>query len=167
MSITETVKIAINSPDRFYIGGEWVKPSSPDEFDVINASTEDVLFRVAEAKAEDMDRAIAAAREAFDRGPWPRMPHSERAEYLVKIASALEARSADIGQIWSGAMMLEQLGEARAAAAVTSRRRSQPPGDRRSSASRGANRPRSTPGGISTTGGSPPRRRVRAAAAAG
>ena len=68
MSVTETVKASITSPDRFYIGGDWVKPSSSDEIDVINASTEDVLFRVAEAKAEDMDRAITAAREAFGSG---------------------------------------------------------------------------------------------------
>jgi acyl-CoA reductase-like NAD-dependent aldehyde dehydrogenase len=104
MSLTETVREAISSPDRFYIGGDWVKPSSSDEIDVINASTEDVFFRVAEAKAEDMDRAIAAAREAFDRGPWPQMSHAERAAYLVKIAAALEERALEIGQIWSGQM---------------------------------------------------------------
>jgi aldehyde dehydrogenase (NAD+) len=104
MSLTESVKVAINSPNRFYIGGEWVKPSSSDEIDVINASTEDVLFQVAEAKAEDMSRAVGAAREAFDRGPWPRMSHAERAAYMVKIAEGLEARGAEIGQIWSGQM---------------------------------------------------------------
>ena len=97
MSLTETVKVSISSPDRFYIGGDWVKPSSSDEIDVINASTEDVFLRVAEAKAEDMDRAIAAAREAFDHGPWPRMSHADRAEYLVKIAAALEERALEIG----------------------------------------------------------------------
>jgi aldehyde dehydrogenase (NAD+) len=104
MSLTESVKVAINSPNRFYIGGDWVKPSSSDEIDVINASTEDVFYRVAEAKAEDMDRAVGAAREAFDRGPWPRMSHTERAGYLIKIAEALEARGSEIGQIWSGQM---------------------------------------------------------------
>jgi len=93
MSLTETVREAISSPDRFYIGGDWVKPSSSDEIDVINASTEDVFFRVAEAKAEDMDRAIAAAREAFDHGPWPQMSHAERAAYLVKIAHSKSVRS--------------------------------------------------------------------------
>jgi aldehyde dehydrogenase (NAD+) len=104
MSLTESVKVAINSPNRFYIGGDWVKPSSSDEIDVINASTEDVFYRVAEAKAEDMDRAVGVAREAFDRGPWPRMSHTERAGYLIKIAEALEARGSEIGQIWSGQM---------------------------------------------------------------
>ena len=42
MSLTETVREAISSPDRFYIGGEWAKPSSTDQIEVINASTEDV-----------------------------------------------------------------------------------------------------------------------------
>jgi aldehyde dehydrogenase (NAD+) len=102
MSVTESAKVTISSPDRFFIGGEWVKPSSSAEFDVINASTEDVFFRVAEAKAEDMDRAIAAAREAFDRGPWPRLRHAERAEYLLKISDALARRGPEISQLWSG-----------------------------------------------------------------
>ena len=72
MSLTEIAKVSLSAPDHFFIGGAWVKPSSPDQIDVINSSTEEVFFRVAEAKAEDMDRAIVAAREAFDRGPWPR-----------------------------------------------------------------------------------------------
>jgi aldehyde dehydrogenase (NAD+) len=104
MSLTQTAKIALSAPERFFIGGEWVKPSSEAQFDVINASTEEVLFRVAEAQKEDMAAAVAAAREAFDRGPWPRMTHAERADYLIKIAEGLEARSGEISQIWSGQM---------------------------------------------------------------
>ena len=59
---------SLSAPDHFFIGGEWVKPSNSDQIDVINSSTENVFFRVAEAKAEDMDRAITAAREAFGSG---------------------------------------------------------------------------------------------------
>jgi aldehyde dehydrogenase (NAD+) len=102
MSLTEIAEVSLIAPDHLFIGGEWVKPSTSDQIDVINSSTEEVFFRVAEANAEDMDRAIAAAREAFDRGPWPRLTHGERAEYLVKIASALEERAPEIGSIWSG-----------------------------------------------------------------
>jgi aldehyde dehydrogenase (NAD+) len=102
MSLTEIPKVSLTAPDHFFIGGDWVKPSSSDQIDVINSSTEDVFFSVAEAKAEDMDRAIGAARLAFDRGPWPRMTHAERAGYMIKIADALEARGANIGTIWSG-----------------------------------------------------------------
>ena len=50
--------------------------------DVIDSSTEKVYFRVPEAQPADMDRAVAAARRAFDEGPWPALTHSERAEYL-------------------------------------------------------------------------------------
>ena len=101
MSFTESGKVSLGAPDCFFIGGQWVKPSSSDQIDVINSSTEDVLFRVAEAKAEDMDRAITAAREAFDRGPCPRLTHADRPAYLLKIAAALDERGIEIGQIWS------------------------------------------------------------------
>ncbi len=102
MSLTEIAKVSLSAPDHFFIGGQWVKPSSSDQIDVINSSTEELFFRVAEAKAEDMDRAIAAARQAFDRGPWPRLTHAERADYMLKIAVALEERAHEIGSIWSG-----------------------------------------------------------------
>jgi aldehyde dehydrogenase (NAD+) len=104
MSLAELSNVSISSPDRFFIGGEWTKPASSAEIDVINASTEEVLFTVAEAKEADMDRAIAAAREAFDHGPRPQMSHAERAVYLSKLAAALDERGVEISQIWSGQM---------------------------------------------------------------
>jgi len=103
-SLTNTAGVTPDSPDRFYIGGEWTRASSSAQFDVINASTEDIMFRVAEAREEDMDRAIAAARRAFDSGPWPRMRHVERAGYLRQIGTALVGRSAALSHIWSGQM---------------------------------------------------------------
>ena len=57
MSVTDIPQVSLSAPDHFFIGGEWVKPTSSDQIDVINSSTEEVFFRVAEAKAEDMDRA--------------------------------------------------------------------------------------------------------------
>lgn len=86
--------------DRFFVGGEWVAPSSHSSIQVVDPATEQPYFRVAEAQAPDMDRAIAAAREAFDVGPWPRLRPTERAEYLQALGAALGARSEDIGQIW-------------------------------------------------------------------
>ena len=56
-----------------------------------------------------MDRAVAAARQAFDQGPWPTMAHAERAGFLRGIAAGLRERADDIGQIWpreSGALHL-------------------------------------------------------------
>jgi hypothetical protein len=57
MSVAQTVKVALRAPDRFFMGGEWLKPSTADQFDVIDASTEEVFFLVAEAQTEDMARA--------------------------------------------------------------------------------------------------------------
>jgi acyl-CoA reductase-like NAD-dependent aldehyde dehydrogenase len=86
--------------DRFFIGGQWVAPSSDARIDVIDSSTEELFFSAAKAQADDISRAVSAAREAFDRGPWPRLTHAERAEYLRAIGAALRERAADLGQIW-------------------------------------------------------------------
>jgi aldehyde dehydrogenase (NAD+) len=82
MSTTSDVRAPIGHPDRFFIGGAWVEPSSDATISVIEPATEDVYFRVAAAQPSDMDRAIAAARTAFDSGPWPRLTHAQRAEHL-------------------------------------------------------------------------------------
>ncbi|MFC9838411.1 aldehyde dehydrogenase [Rhodococcus sp. NPDC127530] len=78
--------------DRFFIGGEWVAASSSSTIDVMDSTTGELCLSVAEAQPADMDRAIAAARTAFDDGPWPRMTHAARAEYLRAFANAWRAR---------------------------------------------------------------------------
>jgi aldehyde dehydrogenase (NAD+) len=86
--------------DRFYIGGEWVAPSSDSMIDVIDSDTEELYFRIAEAKAPDMARAVSAARHAFDAGPWPRMTPGERADFLRALGDAIGARGGDVAEIW-------------------------------------------------------------------
>ncbi len=101
--------VPLRHADRFFIGGEWVTPSSDATIDVIDSDTEEVYFSVPEARAADIDRAVTAARTAFDQGPWPTMAHSERAEFLRGMADGLRRRADDIGQIWpreSGALHL-------------------------------------------------------------
>jgi betaine-aldehyde dehydrogenase len=88
-------------PDKFFIGGEWVAPSSGATIDVIDSDTEEVFVTVAEAQAADVERAVAAARRAFDSGPWPRMSHAERAGYLRALAREMEARAEDIARVWT------------------------------------------------------------------
>jgi aldehyde dehydrogenase (NAD+) len=90
----------LRHPDRFYIGGEWVEPSSAAAFDVVDPVTEVTYFSVALARADDMARAVAAARLAFDDGPWPRLSHAERAGFLRAIADGLRKRADDLGQVW-------------------------------------------------------------------
>jgi aldehyde dehydrogenase (NAD+) len=90
----------ISHSDRFYIGGQWVTPSSDATISVIDSDTEQLYFTVPEAQAADIDRAVSAAREAFDSGPWPWLTHAQRAEYLRALGAELKRRSEDIGQIW-------------------------------------------------------------------
>ncbi len=120
MTVTDETVVPLRHADRFFIGGEWVAPSSDATIDVIDSSTEQVYFRVAEARAADMDRAVTAARRAFDEGPWPTMTHTERAGFLRGIAAGLRERADDIGQIWpreSGALHLIAKGSAAGTAA--------------------------------------------------
>ena len=96
-----TIFAPIKQPDRFYIDGEWRAPSSDAQISVIHSGTEELFVKVAEAQAADMNAAVAAAREAFDNGPWPRMSHKERAGYLNAIADEVRARTEDFKQVWS------------------------------------------------------------------
>jgi len=91
----------IRHPDRFFIGGEWVHPSSSARIEVRDSATEEVFLSVAEAQVEDVDRAVAAARKAFDDGPWPRMPHAERAGWLNKVADAWKSRADAVADTWT------------------------------------------------------------------
>src|SRR5215510_9670710 len=91
----------IRHADRFFIGGEWVKPSSNARIDVRDSATEEVFLSVAEAQVEDVDRAVSAARKAFDDGPWPRLTHHERAAWLNKIADAWTKRADVFADTWT------------------------------------------------------------------
>src|ERR1700689_1058696 len=100
MSLADDVKAPIRHADRFFIGGQWVQPSSDATIKVIDPGTEELYFSVAEAQAADISRAVEAARQAFDASPWPRLSHAERAGYLRAIGAELKRRTEDIGQIW-------------------------------------------------------------------
>ncbi|HEY4332380.1 MAG TPA: aldehyde dehydrogenase [Ilumatobacteraceae bacterium] len=94
----------LRSADRFFIGGEWVAPATDARIDVIEPSTEERFYSVAEASATDMSRAVAAARAAFDTGPWPRMTPQERAAVMRDLANRLSTRTDDLARIWTSEM---------------------------------------------------------------
>ena len=94
----------ITAPDRFFIGGEWVRPSTDSRIDVITPSTEEVFVSVAEAQDADMRRAVAAARNAFDQGLWRKLSPAERGGYVRALGRALERRADDIVRIWTSEM---------------------------------------------------------------
>lgn len=100
--IDEPINIAY--PDALYLGGEWRKPSSDKSFTLINPATEEAFFTVAAGAEADVDAAVAAARHAFDHGPWPRMSPSERADYMVRLADALDRRARELAHCWTRQM---------------------------------------------------------------
>src|SRR5262245_60062367 len=92
---------SIKAPHSFFIGGQWQKPATSGRLSVISPVTEQVVMTFAEASPADVDRAVAAAREAFDRGPWPRMTPAERGAKLLKVAELLRARQPELAQLWT------------------------------------------------------------------
>lgn len=76
--------------DSFFIDGDWRTAKSDTTADIISPSSEELIGRVPTASREDIDDAVAAARRAFDDGPWPRLSPAERAEYLRRIAQGIE-----------------------------------------------------------------------------
>jgi betaine-aldehyde dehydrogenase len=90
--------------DKFFIGGDWVDPAGNDTLAVISPATEEVIAKVPDATTADVDRAVAAAREAFDSGPWPQMAPAERADMMATISGLLQARYEEIAQTISEEM---------------------------------------------------------------
>ena len=91
----------VATPRALFIGGTWVKPATSRTLSVISPVTEEVLVTFAEAMQPDIDRAVAAARDAFDNGPWPRMAAQERAAALLEVAKALRARHEELAMAWT------------------------------------------------------------------
>src|ERR1700733_5396761 len=80
--------------DRVFIGGEGGTPAGGEPIEVVNSTTEEVMGTVPACSAEDADRAVGAAREAFDS--WSRTSREERAGYMAAIATGLGERSEEI-----------------------------------------------------------------------
>ncbi|MFC3998611.1 aldehyde dehydrogenase [Nocardiopsis sediminis] len=90
--------------DRLYIGGDWVAPAGAGSIEVVSPHSEEAVGRVPEGTAADMDRAVGAAREAFDRGPWPHAAPAERAAVLAKLARIFEERTAELAALITAEM---------------------------------------------------------------
>jgi aldehyde dehydrogenase (NAD+) len=90
--------------DAFYIGGRWTAPGSSARIDITSPLSEERIGWVPDASSEDIDAAVAAARHAFDHGPWPFMSLAERAELLGKVAAYLRDRGPDIARLISDEM---------------------------------------------------------------
>jgi aldehyde dehydrogenase (NAD+) len=83
--------------DKLFIGGEWVAPGGEGSIEVVNPTTEEVVGRVPDGTSEDADRAVKAARAAFDA--WSRTPADERANYCDAIGEKLGERGDDLAAL--------------------------------------------------------------------
>ena len=102
MAIAEDLEVAPflkSQPKKLFIGGRWVDSSSGKTFETLDPATGEVLARVAEANAADVDRAVAAARKSYDSGVWRDMPPAERARVLWRVGDMIEERANEFAQL--------------------------------------------------------------------
>jgi aldehyde dehydrogenase (NAD+) len=88
----------INDKYNLFINGEFVKPSSGKYFDTINPANEKKLSEIADANAADVDSAVKAARNAYER-VWKKMPAKERGKYIFRIARMIQERARELAVI--------------------------------------------------------------------
>jgi aldehyde dehydrogenase (NAD+) len=92
--------VDIRSSYGLFIGGEFVDPTDGRSFKTVNPATEEVLAEIAEASAEDVDRAVKAARRAYDK-VWSKLSGRERSKYLFRIARILQERGRELAVLES------------------------------------------------------------------
>jgi aldehyde dehydrogenase (NAD+) len=85
--------------DKLFIGGEWVEPATDRKIDVVSPHTEEPVGRVPEATEADVERAVEAARTAFDEGDWPRMGPAERIAAVRRFADLYAAHIPDMAEL--------------------------------------------------------------------
>jgi aldehyde dehydrogenase (NAD+) len=83
---------------RLYIDGTWSEAAGGATYDIVNPATEQIIARAANATRRDLDRAITAARRAFDEGPWRRTTPRDRASILRRLIDGLEKRKEEMRQ---------------------------------------------------------------------
>ncbi|HEV8131809.1 MAG TPA: betaine-aldehyde dehydrogenase [Acidobacteriota bacterium] len=96
MATTAEMSIPVR---QLFIDGEWTEPATGKYFSTVNPATEEVIAQVAQAGPEDVDRAVTAARKAFQAGPWPAMSPKERARILWKIGELIFQRVDELARL--------------------------------------------------------------------
>lgn len=97
----EQVRSFIGAPRKMLIGGRWLDAASGNTFATYNPATGDILAQVAEGDRADVNRAVTAARTAFESGPWPRLTASERGRLVWKLADLMESHAEEFAQLES------------------------------------------------------------------
>ena len=97
-SIEGTSHVKLKKKYDLFIGGKWVKPSSGNYFDTINPSTEEKIAEIAEANAKDIDKAVKAARKAYDT-TWSKLSGKERGKYIFRIARLIQEKAKELAVV--------------------------------------------------------------------
>jgi phenylacetaldehyde dehydrogenase len=99
--LTDNVSRFVAKTRQMFINGKWVDAASGKTFPTYNPATGDVLANVAEGDKEDINRAVAAARAAFDTGPWSKATPSKRSKLMWKLADLIEKHAEEFAQLES------------------------------------------------------------------
>jgi len=100
-AVLPTVQDFLSQPKKLYIGGEWVDAASGRVFETLDPSTGEVLATAAYGQREDVDRAVAAARKAFDEGPWRLTTPAQKQRLLWRIGERILERAEEFAQLES------------------------------------------------------------------
>jgi phenylacetaldehyde dehydrogenase len=101
VTLDRSVEQFIGAPRQMFINGQWMDAASGKTFETPNPATGETLARVAEGDAEDINRAVKAARKAFEEGPWSRMSASERGRIIWRIGDLILEHTDELAQLES------------------------------------------------------------------
>jgi phenylacetaldehyde dehydrogenase len=101
VTVDRTVEEFTSTPRQLFINGQWTDAASGKTFETPNPATGDTLAKIAEGDAEDIDRAVKAARKAFDDGPWGRITPSERGRIIWRIGDLILEHAEELAQLES------------------------------------------------------------------
>src|SRR5713226_6305949 len=101
MTLDRNVESFIGAPRQLFINGQWCDAASGRTFETPNPATGETLAHIAEGDAEDINRAVRAARKAFDDGPWSRMTPSERGRIIWRIGDLILEHTDELAQLES------------------------------------------------------------------
>src|ERR1700732_1084472 len=101
VTVDRSVEDFVATPRQLFIDGQWTDAASGQTFDTPHPATGETLARVAEGGAEDIDRAVRAARRAFEEGPWGRMTPSERGRIIWRIGDLILEHADELAQLES------------------------------------------------------------------
>ena len=101
VTLDKNTEAFVATPRQLFVNGQWTDAASGKTFETPNPATGETLASIAEGGAEDIDRAVRAARSAFDDGPWSRMTPSERGRIIWKIGDLIYEHLDELAQLES------------------------------------------------------------------